>query len=96
MSSELEEQQRLACELKEQLQAMEEEERTLREKIGVLEAKHVVKDLYSKVKVKREALNQLRNRMKELEEKLEPVDVAFSGEPQQDIPQEKEPSRHFF
>ncbi len=96
MSSELEEQQRLACELKEQLQAMEEEERTLREKIGVLEAKHVVKDLYSKVKVKREALNQLRNRMKKLEEKLEPVEVTVAGEQPQSIPQEKEPQHHFF
>ena len=50
MSHELEEQQRLAYELREQLKSMEIEERTLDEKVKTLEAKLVVQDLLEQVK----------------------------------------------
>ena len=70
MSHELEEQQRLAYELREQLKSMEIEERTLDEKVKTLEAKIVVQDLLEQVKAKREVLNQLRNRIEELESKI--------------------------
>ncbi len=85
MNPEIEEQQRLASQFKDQLSSMEEEERRLNERIMLLEAKLVVQELQSKVKVKRDVINQLQNRINELEAKLEQTDEIIA--PQQESPQ---------
>jgi len=71
MNSELEEQQRLAYELTEQLKSMEDEEKTLLEKVKVIEAKLQVQGLLERVEAKRVTVNQLRNRISELERETE-------------------------
>jgi hypothetical protein len=96
MSQELEEQQRLASNLKEQLQSMEDEERMLTEKIRVLDAKLVVQELQDKVKVKSEGINQLRDRVKMLEEKLRSPQKAPVEEQPQIISPEEKAQRQFF
>jgi hypothetical protein len=95
MNLELEEQQKLACELKERLQSMEKEERELNEKVRILETKLVVHDLRNKVKVKNEALNQLRSKVGELEEKLKTKEVPVVEHIQSPPLQEEKP-RQFF
>ncbi|MCW3985399.1 MAG: hypothetical protein NWE91_03185 [Candidatus Bathyarchaeota archaeon] len=92
MSQEFEEQQRLAYELKEQLKSLEEEERSLIERVKILEAKLEVQDLLDKVRAKRETNGQLRNRIKELEERLKsqekpPIQAQLASQ-QEGIPRE--------
>lgn len=94
MNPEIEEQQRLASQFKDQLSSMEEEERRLNERIMMLEAKLVVQELQSKVKVKRDVINQLQNRISELEAKLENTDEMIA--PQQELPQQDPPQRVHF
>ena len=96
MSAKLEEQQRLVYELKEQFQSMEQEEKDLNEKSRILEAKLVVKDLREKIKVKSEAINQLHNRVKELEGKLGSGEtVPAKEQAQMNTPPEEKPRRFF-
>lgn len=96
MSAKLEEQQRLVYELKEQFQSMEQEEKDLNEKSRILEAKLVIKDLREKIKVKSEAINQLRNRVKELEGKLGSKEtVPAKEQAQMNTPPEEKPRRFF-
>lgn len=108
MNSELEEQQKLVFDLKENLQSMETEEKDLIEKVRILETKLVVQDLQSKVKVKSESIGQLRSKVEELEEKLrtsekpETEEASSEGEEIQlaqpeevETPQE-EKTRRFF
>jgi predicted nuclease with TOPRIM domain len=71
MSQELEEQQRISRELKEQLRSLEAERVRITEQIRIIEAKLLVQELRNKVKVKTEEINQLRVRKQELEERLE-------------------------
>jgi len=71
MSQELEEQQRLSCELKEQLRSLEADRVRITEQIKIIEAKLLVQELRSKVRVKAEEINQLRARKQELEDRLE-------------------------
>lgn len=75
MNQELEEQQRIAVELKDQLQSLETERHTLTEKINVVEAKLEVHDLQSKVQVKRAVIDQLKGKLSELEEKLKGKEI---------------------
>jgi len=82
MNSEIEEQQRLASQFKDQLSSMEEEERRLNERIMLLEAKLVVQELQNKVKVKRDVINQLQTRISELEAKLEQTDEMIAPQPE--------------
>ena len=96
MSHELEEQQRLAVSLKEQLQSMEDEERMLTERIRVVEAKLVVQELQDKVRVKGEAIDQLRDRVKMLEEKLRTPKKSSAEEQPQIITPEEKAQRQFF
>lgn len=94
MSSEFEEQQRIAHELREQLRSLEEEEKSLTAKVKVLEAKLVVQDLLGKVKAKRESISHLRTKIQELEGRLKsPKEPSIKEQlrPQQ----EKAPRAHF-
>lgn len=96
MSAKLEEQQRLVYELKERFQSMEQEEKDLNEKARILETKLVVKDLQEKIKVKSEAINQLHDRVKELEGKLGPEEtVPAEEQAQMNTPPEKKPRQYF-
>ena len=70
MNQELEEQQRIAVELKDQLQTLETERSTLTEKINIVEAKLEVHELRNKVQLKKAVVNQLKGKLTELEEKL--------------------------
>lgn len=70
MAQELEEQQRIAVELKEQLQALEMERQAITDKINIAEAKFEVYNLRNKVNVKRAVVSQLKSKLTELEEKL--------------------------
>ncbi len=94
MNSELEEQQRLAYELTEQLKSMEDDEKNLLERVKVLEAKLQVQGLLEKVEAKRVVVNQLRNRISELEGRLKkregpPVEEQVAQ------PQEEKVRKHF-
>lgn len=96
MSAELEEQQRLVYELKEQYQSMEQEEKDLNEKTRILETKLVIKDLREKIKVKSEAINQLHSRVKELEGKLGPEEtISTEEQAQMNTPPERKPRQYF-
>jgi len=96
MNPELEEQQKLVCELKDQLQSMEKEEKKLTENVRLLETKLVVQDLQDKIKVKSEAINQLRNKATELEEKLRSKTLTPVEEQIQPEPLKEETPRQFF
>jgi len=92
MSQEFEEQQRLAYELKEQLKSLEDEEKSLIERVKILEAKLEVQNLLDKVRAKRETNGQLRDRIKELEERLKsrekpPIQAQLASQ-QEGIPRE--------
>ena len=96
MSAELEEQQRLVYELKEQYKSMEQEEKDLNEKTRILEAKLVVEDLREKIKVKSEAINQLHSRVKELEGKLGSEEtISTEEQAQMNTPPERKPRQYF-
>jgi len=96
MSAELEEQQRLVYELKEQYRSMEQEEKDLNEKTRILETKLVVEDLREKIKVKSEAINQLHSRVKELEGKLRPEEtIPTEEQAQMNTPPERKPRQYF-
>jgi len=75
---------------------MEEEEKRLQEKIGVLDAKLVVQELQEKVKVKSEAINQLRNKVKELETRLKTREAPAKESNEIVMPKEEKPQRAFF
>lgn len=96
MSSELEEQQRRVYELKEQLQSMEKDEKDLTEKVRILETKVVVQDLQDKIKVKSEAIDQLRFKAKELEGKLRSEKASPAGEQVQIAETQEQKPREFF
>lgn len=96
MNPELEEQQKLVCELKDQLQSIEKEEKELTENVRLLETKLVVQDLQEKIKVKSEAINQLRNKATELEEKLRFKTATPVQEQMQPEPTKEEAPRQFF
>lgn len=85
MSQELEEQQRLSYELKEQLRSLEADRVRIAEQIGIIEAKLLVQELRNKVRVKTEEINQLRVRKQELEERLESKEKTSVPEEQMHI-----------
>jgi len=72
MSKELEEQQRLTLELKDQLRSLEADRIRITEQIRIIEAKLVVQELRDAVRVKTEVIKELRVKKQELEEKLRP------------------------
>jgi len=93
MSQELEEQQRLSYELKEQLRSLEADRVRITEQIGIIEAKLLVQELRNKVRVKTEEINQLRVRKQELEERLKSGEKTSVPEEQMHIaPSQEEPS----
>ena len=105
MNSEIEEQQRRASDLKEQLRSLEIEERQLNEKVKLLETRLEVQGLEGKVKVKNDVLDQLRSKVEALEDRLksgrttppaEEVQVASPAEPIQVNPPQEERQRRFF
>jgi len=96
MNPQLEEQQKLVCDLKDQLQSMEIEEKELTEKVRTLETKLVVQDLQDKIKVKSEAISQLRSKATELEEKLKSKTTTQVQEQIQPAPSHEETPRQFF
>ena len=102
MTQELEEQQSIAIELKEQLQVLEVERQAITDKINVAEAKLEVHNLRNKVNVKRAVVNQLKSKLTELEEKLkENVDLqestSIQEQPQKSPEQEAvKVSRQYF
>jgi predicted nuclease with TOPRIM domain len=93
MSQELEEQQRIAAELKERLQSLETERLNVIEKIRVAEAKIEVQELRDKLKIKSEAVSQLRDKLKELEERLKIQEPTIVEEQTQVTPQQEEKPR---
>jgi len=97
MSREIEEQQGLTYELKEQLRSLEPERVRITEQIRILEAKLVVEELRDKVRVKTEEINQLRAKKQELEEKLKSREKTPAPEEQvQFAPSQEEPTRTHF
>jgi regulator of replication initiation timing len=80
MSQELEEQQRLTNELKEQLRSLEADRVRITEQIKILEAKLVVQELRNQVTVITEENNQLQARKHKLQEKLESQEKTSTSE----------------
>lgn len=70
MSKELEEQQRITYELKDQLRSLEADRIRITEQIRIIEAKLVVQELRDAVRVKTQVIKELRVKKQELEEKL--------------------------
>lgn len=100
MSQELEEQQRLTDELKEQLRSLEADRIRITEQIKILEAKLVVRELRNQVKVRTEENNQLQARKQKLKEKLESQEETSTSEEAegqiQAAPSQEEPPRTIF
>jgi len=97
MSKEIEEQQQLTYELKEQLRSLEADSMRITEQIKILEAKLVVQEFRDKVRVKKEEINQLQARKQELEEKLKSPEKTLAPEEQiQFTPSQEEPPRTHF
>lgn len=97
MSKEIEEQQQLTYELKEQLRSLEADSMRTTEQIKILEAKLVVQEFRDKVRVKKEEINQLQARKQELEEKLKsPEKTPAPEEQMQFTPSQEEPPRTHF
>jgi predicted nuclease with TOPRIM domain len=93
MTQELEEQQRIAIELKEELQVLEMERQAITDKINVAEAKLEVHNLRNKVDVKKAIVSQLKSKLTELEEKLKtninPQESSLIQEQPQEEPEQK-------
>jgi len=97
MSKEIEEQQQLTYELKEQLRSLDADRVRITEQIKALEAKMIVQELRDKVRVKKEEINQLQARKQELEEKLKsPEKTPAPEEQMQFAPSQEEPPRTHF
>ncbi|UCE96683.1 MAG: hypothetical protein JSV51_03565 [Candidatus Bathyarchaeota archaeon] len=98
MNYELEEQQRIAGELKQQLQSLEEERKTIAETISVVEAKLEVQELRGKMEIKKQVISQLKGKLKELEDRLKlQKPTTVEEQPQIASTQEETPSsRRFF
>jgi predicted nuclease with TOPRIM domain len=111
MNPEIEEQQRRASDLKEQLRSLESDEKQLNEKVKLLETRLEVQGLEGKVKVKSDVIDQLRSKVSELEGRLTsggtppepaavqvnaPEKVTSSTEEIQVNPPQEERQRRFF
>lgn len=100
MSQELEEQQRLTYELKEQLQSLGADRVRITEQMRILEAKLVVQELRNQVTVMAEENNQLRARKQKLQEKLESQEKTSTSEEAEEqvqfAPSQEEPPRTHF
>lgn len=90
MSQELEEQQRIVVELRERLQSLETERHIISEKIQVAEAKIEAQELQEKVKIKSDVVDQLRVKLRNLEEKLRSGEPTIIQEQPQTVQQEEE------
>ncbi|MCW3980073.1 MAG: hypothetical protein NWF11_01200 [Candidatus Bathyarchaeota archaeon] len=94
MSKELEEQQRLTYELKDQLRSLEADRIRITEQIRIIEAKLMVQELRDAVRVKTEAIKELRVKKQELEEKLRSREILTTPEEQVEfIPSQEENQR---
>jgi predicted nuclease with TOPRIM domain len=94
MSLELEEQQRVAYDLKEQLRSLEADRVRITEQIRIIEAKLLVQELRVKVKVKSEEVDQLRRKKQELEERLHSdASPPIQRDPVQAAPHPEDPPR---
>jgi regulator of replication initiation timing len=97
MSQELEEQQRLTDEIKEQLRLLAAERVRITEQIKILEAKLGVQELRKQVTVMTEENNQLRAKLQRLIEKLGSQENTSTSEEQvQVIPSREESPRTYF
>ncbi len=97
MSQDLEEQQRLTHELKEQLRTLEDDRVRITQQISILEAKLVVQELRDKVRIKTEVINGLQAKKLELEEKLQPREKNLIPEEQVEFtPGQEEVQRTHF
>lgn len=100
MSQELEEQQRLTYELKEQLRSLGADRVRITEQMRILEAKLVVQELRNQVTVMAEENNQLRARKQKLQEKLESQEKTSTSEEAEEqvqfAPSQEEPPRTHF
>jgi len=96
MSQELEEQQRLTDEIKEQLRLLAAERVRITEQIKILEAKLVVQELRKQVTVMTEENNQLRAKLQRLREKLDSQEKTSTSEEQVLVPSREEPQRAYF
>ena len=98
MSQELEEQQRITHELKEQLRSLEADRVRIIEQIRILEAKLAVQELRDKVRAATEENDQLRAKKEELQDKLESQEgnQSTSEEQVQVPPSQEESPRKFF
>ena len=97
MSKELEEQQRLTYELKDQLRSLEADRIRITEQIRIIEAKLMVQELRDAVRVKTEAIKELRVKKQELEEKLRSREILTTPEEQVEFTssQEENQRTHF-
>ena len=93
MSQELEDQQRIVVELRERLQSLETERHSITEKIKVAEAKIEAQELHEKVKIKSEVVDQLRVKLRDLEEKLRSEEPTIIQEQPHAVQQQEEQSR---
>ncbi len=69
-SSQLEQIEKKRVELKNELQYIEQKERTLGESIRILEEKLAIRELEDRVKLKRQAMERLASRKRDLERRL--------------------------
>ena len=69
-SSQLEEIEKKRVELKNELQYIEQKERALGESIRILEEKLAIRELEDRVKLKRQAMDRLASRKRDLERRL--------------------------
>ena len=97
MSQDLEEQQRITHELKEQLRTLEDDRVRITQSISILEAKLVVEELRDKVRIKTEVINELQAKKLELEEKLRSREKTLIPEEQVGFtPDQEEVQRSHF
>lgn len=93
MNPQIEEQQRRASDLKEQLRSLETEEKQLNERVQLLETKLEVQGLEGKVKVKNDALDQLRSKVADLESRMKSgKEAPAPAQVQVNVPEKEEPT----
>ncbi|MCW4052227.1 MAG: hypothetical protein NWE78_03320 [Candidatus Bathyarchaeota archaeon] len=94
MSKELEEQQRITYELKDQLRSLEADRIRITEQIRIIEGKLVVQELRDAVRVKTEAIKELRVKKQKLEEKLRSREISITPEKQVEFIPSQEENQH--
>lgn len=87
-SSQLDQIEKKRVELKSELQAIEQRERTLGESIRMLEEKLAIRELEDRVRVKRQAMERLESRKRDLERRLSEPQPKLQPSPTHHRPQQ--------